>query len=159
MIIINRQESLCLNETFFMIFGDQTSWFLVVSREIHQNETSRVTNVVRILISVGNFGWSLSIMTFHDIWWFFVTFDDYWWFFMIKSGNLSWLIMIYHDWSWQITIQLEEVDYSAFVIIRTTQFLELLMKWYLINNVTFQFVTFLTLNLNPSVTEGIISLV
>ena len=55
--------------------------------------------------------WNLEIMIDHDqsqkiIWWFFVTFDDYWWFFMIKSGDL---FMIYHDWSWQITIRLGEV--------------------------------------------------
>ena len=36
-------------------------------------------------------------MTFHDLWWFLVTFDDYWRFFTMKSGDLSWLIMIYHD--------------------------------------------------------------
>ncbi len=48
---------------------------------------------------------SFDMMTFHDIWWFLVTFDDYWWFFMIKSGDLSWLNIIYHNWSWPITIQ------------------------------------------------------
>ncbi len=47
----------------------------------------------------GDLAWNVSfnMMTFHDIWWFLVTFDDYWWFFMIKTGNLSWLIMIHHD--------------------------------------------------------------
>ncbi len=50
------------------------------------------------------------MMIFHDIWWFFVTFDDYRCFFMIKTGDLSWLIMVYHDWSWQITTQLGEVS-------------------------------------------------
>ncbi len=53
---------------------------------------------------------SFNMMTFHDIWWFWVTFDDYWWFFMTKSGDLSWLIMIHHDWSWKVTIHLEEVS-------------------------------------------------
>ena len=52
---------------------------------------------------------NVNMMTFHDIWFIF---GDLWWFFMIifhdKSGDLSWLTMIYHDWLWQITIQLGE---------------------------------------------------
>ncbi len=54
-------------------------------------------------------------MTFHDIWWFLVTFDDYWLFFMIKYWDLSWLIAIYHDWSWQNTIQLWQWVRSCFL--------------------------------------------
>ena len=63
-----------------MIFGDLTSWFFIL------------TNFI-----VFHF----NMMIFHDIWWFFVTFNDFWWFW--------WLVMIYHDWSWQIIIQLGEV--------------------------------------------------
>ncbi len=35
-----------------------------------------------------------NMKTFHDIWWFLVTFDDYWWFLVIRSGELSWLIIV-----------------------------------------------------------------
>ena len=66
-----------LNETFSMIFGDLTSWFWW---------SPKITKNV-----------SFNMMTFHGIWWFLVTFDDYWWFFMMKSGDLSWYIMIDHD--------------------------------------------------------------
>ncbi len=76
-----------------MIFGDLTSWFLVILNE-SQKRSSKMFH--------------FNMMILYDIWWFFVTFDDYWWFFVIKTGDLSWLIMIYHDWSWQITIQLGE---------------------------------------------------
>ncbi len=50
------------------------------------------------------------MMIFYDVWCFFV--DDFWWFFIINSGDLSWLIVIYHDRSWQITIQLGEGGFT-----------------------------------------------
>ncbi len=76
-----------------MIFGDLTSWFLVILNESRKKWDHQRSSKM----------FHFNIMIFYDIWWFFVTFDDYWWF---------WLIMIYHDWSWQITIQLGEVVLS-----------------------------------------------
>ncbi len=47
--------------TIFMIFGDLTSWFLVI---IKMSSPKIIKNV------------SFNVTTFHDSWWFFVTFDD-----------------------------------------------------------------------------------
>ncbi len=60
-----------LNETFFMIFGDLTSWFLVILREI----------------------W-LFLVTFDDYWWFFmIKTGDLSWLIMIHH-DWSWQITI-----------------------------------------------------------------
>ncbi len=86
-IMIDHDQSpkiIMLNESFFMIFGDLTS-----SPKIQR-----------------------SPKTFLLTWWLFMTSGDVWWFLVIKSGSLSWLIMMYHDWSWQITILLGEVNTS-----------------------------------------------
>ena len=132
-----------------MIFGDLTSWFLVILNESWKNENGcfsfsenhikdhqkspKITNDHEISGAKNHqksWKWDhqrsskmfhFNMMIFHDIWWFFVTFDDYWWFFMIKTGDLSWLIMIYHDWSWQITIQLGEVWYPNAALISDHQ--------------------------------------
>ena len=62
-------------------------------------------------LEFGNHDWSWLIAKNHHVKMkhFSWSFDDYWWYFMIKTGDLSWLIMIYQDWSWQITIQFGEV--------------------------------------------------
>ena len=52
-----------------MIFGDLTSWFLVILLESHQNEINRFLSYVSFK--------TFNMMTFHDSWWPLVTFDDY----------------------------------------------------------------------------------
>ena len=82
---------------------DETAWF---SRPIHEASTSLNWNVgivVSPIINIINDLWWSNFMIFGDLAW-----KPSKWFFMIKSGDLSWLITIYHDWSWQITIQLGE---------------------------------------------------
>ncbi len=120
----------------FVIFGDLTSWFLVILHKSHQNEMNahersrnviknhrrswklwnnllqNVTKIMKIRSPKIIKNVSFNMIIFHDIWLFFVTFDDYRWFFMIITGDLSWFIVIYHDWSWQITIQLEDSSRS-----------------------------------------------
>ncbi len=92
---------------------------------------------------------------FHDIWWFFVTFDDSCWFFRINSRDLSWLVMIYHDWSWQITILLGEVGYISLALISCLEFLYQLSNMIAvkseINNLTLKWATLLGIEQIPSI--------
>ena len=91
-----------------MIFGDLSSWFLVILLESHQNETGKMSPKIMKMRSpkiIKNV--SLNMRIFPDIWWFF--------------GDLWWLLVIFHDkimtsWSWQITIQLGEKS-SSFLCI------------------------------------------